>query len=316
MAKKSETRRMRPYVEAVHFEGLLAPVSAAWFNGTARPLLSANSSALLEVEDPRVQWVDLSLDAPEWSSVPERAARANLDLSLLSLVVFAVPGTLKVAERLLEVPLTQWDSPLFGRKFRAVAPQAFSDRVQLRIAVAIVLNSARDASPPQARLAGTWLDYVDFVWRAPNRPFSFDPKPLTDEVREQFKLPHGSLTFADLRDSALQAKDAIRDIYIDAPLLRFFADNEEPATELVGSLLLGELLSQVMIGAYKDLAAEREELAEGSLYDHLQKEALKATGLRSDELERLLRDSDGLAWGSLVQTVIKARSLAAAWQRT
>jgi hypothetical protein len=105
------------------------------------------------------------------------------------------------------------------------------------LTLAVVLNRDLPVVLDRATRRGSWLAKVEFQIASPREGVGFTPLPLTDELREQFRLGLGATRYALLKDgvSLLESStvDEVLEYYVDENLLtRLSADSSGKLSKL------------------------------------------------------------------------------------
>lgn len=105
------------------------------------------------------------------------------------------------------------------------------------LTLAVVLNRGLPIVPGRATRRGSWLAKVEFQISSPREGVGFTPLPLTDALREQFKLGSGTTRYALLKDGVSLREsstvDEVLEYYVDEELLtRLSADSSGKLSKL------------------------------------------------------------------------------------
>lgn len=109
---------------------------------------------------------------------------------------------------------------------RGAADLIFNDRAGFVLTVAVVLLHDLTAAPLRPHMAGTWLARRDFRVGPEEDETSFSPEALTDEVRDFYGLPVGTLRYVHV-EGALDAEDLseVVHVYVDPEVLNLLLAN-------------------------------------------------------------------------------------------
>lgn len=161
-------------------------------------------------------------DAARASRISALVGDAGLAPGAVEFVVFAYSQRLRLAEKLFQQRVTDGlpaEIPLAIGVDRADALQASRKGAIIRAFLVLAEEGSRKPLTPWRRW--TWLSCAEFRIGVDSGTLGITPIPLTPQMRQEFRLPRGTMRFIRLDGSPLEdAPDADSvQIYVDERLL-------------------------------------------------------------------------------------------------
>lgn len=238
----SETRVVRPYLAVDRFQAALDGLSLEIGSEIAFPgeRMTLSSAAFLG-EPMTLRLGDLEVFKKDLAAAAESAEVA---LDNTELLVIARTPYLRMSDFVAQVPVPELNSAeivLRKADVRALrTPQGGCD-----VECAVVLRGEQDPRPLRPHLKGTWLGRVVFALRTDLGELGFTPRPLTDEIRDQYQLPEGALRFVALEGDLNDATglDDMVQLYLEPSIL---AELNQGASSPAGKTLQQQLFLDVV----------------------------------------------------------------------
>jgi hypothetical protein len=260
----SETRTIRPFVGIDALASVLD--EAALYVG--QESCSANQSLVVDLAPHELLLRPVSI---EWATdeqglegfrkrFADAADTASLPLNALSIVVVASSPFLKIAEIVFDQRMTDLATlprlvDLTGDRRSDALATPFNG-----FAVDAYVILAKDVRPKPLRpyRRGTWIAWSHFRVETSNAPALLPPTPLTDEVRERFRLGAKTIRFFYFGDHNVLEPYADQErpvFYIDDKLLaQLSARRKSPASKAFQLQLAQDFTTAVLRRASVDRA--------------------------------------------------------------
>lgn len=199
----------------------------------------------------------LNVDTEAVADAVQRMQIPEVDVGL---AVIATGRSLKATEILLRAPVLAPSVPARLDLDPARYPDIFSDLRGFDVRVCVVLLHDLQPQPLRPYLAGTWLATRDFSVSAQGDILSaFNPQKMTQEVRDSYALPGGTVTYLAVEgDSILESADLAEcfSFFIDAALFDLLHANQ---LSPLGEALQVEFIIEFLMGALAEIVYDIDE---------------------------------------------------------
>lgn len=254
----SETRLVRPYEVGSEFQRALDSCALQ----SAGEATAGGGDVGVSLDDYLNFPISLDLRDIPWDELKSGAAALGIDHGDIDLLILAASPRLRFVDVVhkqalndeAEIPriisLTQPERP------RALqGPHGGAD-----IRLYFCLNKSLKPSELRPWRKGTWLGQIEFRLRSDLSGSGFVPIRMTDEDRENFGLPSGTMRYVDLDDvdpfDREPSRDALK-LYIDADLMdRLHMSSSTPVAKYVQKQLFVDSTSAILFAAHKRLAED------------------------------------------------------------
>ena len=224
----TETRTIRPFLGIGALEDVLegavlhfGPASVPAGKGVTVDLAPHE----FLIRPVAIQWAEDGVGFEQLKQkIVHGAARAELPLDSLSLVVVANSTFLKIAEIVFSLPADELDKlTRITSLTEPVRPKAFQAPYSgFRVDIYLLLNRELPARPLRPHRLGTWIARAEFRVETTLGPAVLPPQPLTDEVRARYRLPTKTARYIDFGDHDVLLPYAEQEppaFYVDEKLL-------------------------------------------------------------------------------------------------
>jgi hypothetical protein len=205
----------------------------------------------------RLSGSKMKIRLPKVTDLRAAIAKSKLAEEDCGLVVLGTSRTHRDAQILLEekISAASYESDYLLK--RSDADLILNDQNGFTLTIAIVLLHDIETEPLRPNMAGTWLARRVFNVSPEKEDNSFSPEELTEAIREQFRLPKGTLRFVAV-DDVLSA-DAIGDavhVYVDGEVLNLLLANPtEPLAvqmQIELAVLAMDVVAQTIVHELQD----------------------------------------------------------------
>lgn len=234
----------------------------------------------------------------DWTDgeVSGAAAQAHLTDAPIDVVVIAEDGFLK-ERTLVAGPTSGSDfpsrSPLAPYNGERTAAMQNSER-GFALVVHLVLASEREPRPFQPHRKGTILASAQFQVRSTRDTGGLDPKPLTDDKINDFKLSRHSVVYVHCDDDmvTLEHLEGQLEVYINEALLAAASHQRTDERDAVMNSLAIEAMGQLVHHVSRELETIAPPEGDGSAVLRMIRRSLADAGVRksADEVVDLVRE--------------------------
>lgn len=254
----TETRTIRPFTGLGDLENVLEGITLHF----GRDRVPANGGITVDfppheflLRPVSVEW-EWGADSEAFDQFKARlvngAARADIPLDSLALVVVASSTFLKIADIVFTCPVENIEqlTPITALT-EPTRPQAFDAPYSgFKVDTYLLLNRELPFRALRPHRLGTWIARAQFRVETTQGPAVLPPTPLTDGVRARYRLPAKTVRFLDFREHNVLEPYAEQEppaFYVDEKLLaQMNARRNSPASKALQLQLAIDFITAVI----------------------------------------------------------------------